>query len=80
MTGWIIASIFGLFIIIFQLLMPDLVTGAVLDILSDNTTSHFIGLRPALQAFLILWIIGGYVLFIGGIVGTFISYRSRNSK
>ena len=77
MVAWIAVSIAGLLIIIFQLLMPDLVTGSILDILSDNTTSQFKGVQPVLQAFLIFWIISGYVLLFAGIVGAVITYRRR---
>ena len=75
--GWIGLTIGGFLIIILQLLFPDLVTSSIIKLLSDDTTSRFIGLKPTLEAFLILWIIGGYVSFLTGIVGTFVSFRRR---
>ena len=74
LNGWIWTSILGLLVIIFQILMPDLVPDAILKLLSQDT-SQFIGLNPVLQAFLIIWIIGGYVLLITGIVGAVISHK-----
>jgi hypothetical protein len=67
-------AIFGVLIIIIQLLFPDPVPAAINNMLSQDT-SQFIGFTFVLKAFLFLWVIIGYVLLIGGIVTMVISNR-----
>ena len=76
LNGWFWIAILGLVIIIFQLLFPDPVPAAIMKLLSRDN-SAFIGLDAVLQAFLILWVVGGFVCFLTGAVGFFISNRSR---
>ena len=74
LNGWIWASIVGLLIIIFQILFPDPVPDAINKLLSQDN-SGFIGFEAALKAFLLLYLVGGYAFFLGGIVGAVISHR-----
>ena len=74
--AWLSVSLFGLLIVAVQLLLPDPVPDAINKLLAKNY-SHFVGLEFTLKAFLFLWVIGGYVVFLGGVVGAFLSYRRR---
>lgn len=66
--GWAISAITGLILIILQLLTPDLVPTMILDAL-ERDTSQFIGLSITLQAFLLIYIIGGWISFFVGVIG-----------
>jgi hypothetical protein len=79
MRGWIWTAVVGLLIIILQLIFPDPVPDAVNNLLSRDN-SAFIGFDLVLRAFLFLYCVVGYVTLLIGIVGTFISYRRRNSE
>ena len=80
MKGWICTGIAGILIIGIQLLIPDLVPDAINKILSDNTSTQFIGVSPVTKATLAIWNICGFALFIAGVFGTFISYRRSQSE
>ena len=72
MAGWITVSIFGLIDIMLQLLMPDLVPEFIE---SSTSNSTYIGVSAVGKAAFILYVFGGYVLFIGGLIMAFRSYR-----
>ena len=72
--GWLAISLPGLVIIALQLFMPDLVPDIINDLIAANT-SH-IGVVPLLKATLILYYVGGVVLFLVGVIGALISFKS----
>ena len=76
MIGWIIIAALGMVIVAIQALMPDLVPDVLNGLISQN--SQYVGVEPFLKATLLLWMIGGYALFLGGIVGTIISYNRHS--
>ncbi|MFC2066241.1 hypothetical protein ACFLUO_04165 [Chloroflexota bacterium] len=76
LNGWFWTAVLSLFIIIFQLLFPGPVPDAIMKVLSQNN-SAFVGLDATLQVSLILWVVGGFSCFLAGLVGIFISNRSR---
>jgi hypothetical protein len=50
--------------------MPDPVLKAIDDILSDNSTTAYIGVRPVFTSFRLLWQISGLASIILGIFMT----------
>ena len=71
---WIAVSVLGLSIIIFQFLLPDLVPNTIDKALSQDN-SQYVGVDILLKVALIVYLFVGYILFIGGIVASFISYK-----
>ena len=73
-NGWAISALIGLLVIIIQLLFPDTVPEAVLKILARDN-SPFIGLDPILLAFLLIYVIGGWVSFFVGVIGWLVTFK-----
>lgn len=80
MNVGITSALCGVIVIIIQILLPDLVPDALINILSDNASANFTGVRPILKATLALWYIGGFALLLAGITATFIGYRRSQSE
>jgi hypothetical protein len=74
-NGWAISALIGLVVIIFQLLFPDPVPNAILDLLAKDN-SQFFGLNPVLQAFLIIYVIGGWASFFTGVIGWVVTFKN----
>jgi len=75
--GWAIVALTGLVLFIFQLLTPDLVPDAINNILSDSTSTKFIGVKPVLILTLLIYQVLGLALLVVGTIFSFISYKRR---
>lgn len=64
----------GLIIIIWQFVFPDPMPELIIKQL-ERDNSSFVGLDFVMEAFLLLYIISGFVSFIIGIVTMFFTYR-----
>ena len=73
--SWAIISAIGFIDIMLQALMPDLVPEAITIAFVSNP--QIVGVNPLLQATLVLYIIGGYILFLGGL---FMASRSSSKS
>jgi hypothetical protein len=73
--NWIVISAIGFIDIMLQALMPDLVPEAITMVFVNNP--QIVGVNPLLQATLILYIIGGYILFLGGLTMACLSSQSE---
>ena len=74
-NGWAISAIVGLIIIIIQLLLPDIVPDAILNLLNKEYY-QFVGFNTMLQAFLLIYIMGGWVSFFVGLIGWAVNLKS----
>ena len=78
-SKWVFAPIFGLIWILLQLEFPDPVPEFINNLITmDNF--HYTGLNIALNIVLIIYVLGGWVLLIGGIIVTAMSYSRSDSK
>lgn len=72
MIGWLIVSFFGFIDILLQFIMPDFIPELIEKATANST---YIGVSFLGNATFILYIFGGYILFIGGLIMAFRSYR-----
>jgi len=75
-NGWAITAVIGLVVIIIQLLLPDIVPDAILKLLARDN-SQFMGFNSVLQAFLLIYIIGGWVSLFVGVIGWAVTFKSQ---
>ncbi len=66
----VLIAIFGLLIIIIQILLPDLIPDAINKTIASTSLDQK-GYIFILNAILSLWQIGGFGLFLGGIFSMF---------
>ena len=67
--------VIGLFIILWQFVLPDPIPELVMNLI-ERDNSMFIGLDFTLKAFLTLYIVSGMISLIIGIVTAILAYRS----
>jgi hypothetical protein len=71
-NGWLLLAVAGIIEILVQFNMPDLVPNIVITMRSTAPPL----LDMVLEVFLILWVYGGYIALISGIVGWLVSISS----
>ena len=72
---WLILLPVGMLLMAIQFHTPDPVADSIINLLSDNSITIHVGIRPILTLILLLWQFSGMTSFIMGIVGTFIGYK-----
>ncbi len=60
-AGWALVALLGFVDIILQILIPDLVPDVINNLITSS--SNYAGVKPVFEAFLFLYIVGGYILF-----------------
>ncbi len=76
--GWLSISFLGIVIIALQLFTPDLVPDIIDGLIINNTSRIVVVLL--LKATLIFYYIGGFALFLVGVIGALVSFNRSQSE